>query len=398
MAKAFRDCIFTSVNQFWITNKINKDTAEIYLYGYIDPYDVSAGDFIKELRSLEKEYANINVRINSGGGSVFEGLAIYNAMQQSSANIETFVDGLAASMASIIALAGRVCHMSKSAMIMTHQPSVGSYGNSEEHRKNAQLLDGLETTMCSIYSAKTGKTNEECKKCFLNGKDNWFNAEEAKSAMLVDDIYDSPTIERPKEKNDAKNVWNMYNKQKFAAIFTDKNLNNTDMKVLSPAALTALNLTDTAEQSAIDTAIIALASKASKADSLQTQLTTATDAKTTAETKLAEALKVNDEKEVNALLEVALNVDKKITAALSAKLKVQYASNPTGLKDLLTDMPKFSSITGSLEDKTDIDSALLKMTWAELDKAGKLEGLKASNPEVFKKKFAEAFPGKKYGE
>lgn len=215
-------------SKFWIVSRMSIHTAEIFLYGYIDTDDVNANDFIKEFRQLEKEYTNIHVRINSGGGSVFEGLAIYNAMQQSPANIETWVDGLAASMASIIALAGKKCHMSKSAMMMTHKPSGVSYGNSEQHKNNAQLLESIEQTMLSIYAAKTTKTKSECALLFMNGNDNWFNAEEAISVNLVDDIYDSPAIEMPKEKVDEKKVWGLYNQQKFAAIFNQTDSSSTE--------------------------------------------------------------------------------------------------------------------------------------------------------------------------
>lgn len=373
------------MQKFWITNKLNNGTAEIFLYGYIDPYDVSAGDFIKELRSLEKDYANINVRINSGGGSVFEGLAIYNAMQQSTANIETWVDGLAASMASIIALAGKKCHMSKSAMIMTHKPSVGSYGNSDEHKKNAQLLDGLEQTMLSIYASRTGKSTDDCKNTFLNGKDNWFSAEEAKQAGLVDDIYDNPAIEAPKEKKDAKNVWNMYSTQQFAAVFNNQN-NDHQMKNLTPAAMTALNITDTADEAAVSAAIVALAQKAAKVDGLQSQLTTA-------QARVTELEAAGSKKEVTDMLTDARDKDKKITQAQYDVLAKQYDGKPTELKALLDTMNPIGGVVkqingGGAGDKM---KKFEGKGWTELDEAGLLEELKAADENVFFDKFKEKF-------
>lgn len=374
------------MHKFWITNKANKDKAEIYLYGYIDPFDVSAGDFIKELRSLEKEYSNIDVRINSGGGSVFEGLAIYNAMQQSSANINTYVDGLAASMGSIIMLAGKKCYMSKSAMVMTHKPSVGSWGNSEEHKKNAQLLDSMEATMAAIYSAKTGKTADDCKTCFLNGKDNWFTADEAKNEGLVDEIYDSPAIKAPTEKADAKHVWSMYNTQQFAAVFTNQKLNDNDMKGLSPAAMTALNITDVNDQPAIDAAIVAMAANVA---SLQTQLKAANTAKTTAENELMTYKEAATAAEVKAVTKAALDA-KKITASVATQLEKDYAGKPTELKALIDAMPAFGGVVTAIENAagTSDIADLVNKTYSELDKIdGALAKLKAADPELFKQKY-----------
>lgn len=371
------------MNKFWIVNKIDNSTAEILLYGYIDPYDVSASDFVKELRSLEKEYKNINVRINSGGGSVFEGFAIFNAMRQSPANINTYIDGLAASMGSIIALAGKRVYISKVGQIMTHQPSTGGYGTSEELRKNADLLDALEKTLNGIYASKTGLSADDSKNKFMNGKDNWFSAEQAIEAKLADEIYDADPISLPATATSEKDKWDAFHTLRFAAKFTthQKDNSNTMKEIkLSAAAIAALNIGDATD---IDNVINELVAKAGRVDAAEA-------ARTKAENDLAEFKKAGNKEKVAAMLDAAVN-EKKITVELKAKFEKQFDGKPDELKEILDAMKPYESITGALNEKQKADEAIAKMTWDELDKEGKLEALKASNFELFKQKYKDQF-------
>lgn len=361
--------------KFWVVNKINTSTAEIFLYGYIDPIDISAGDFIKEFRQLEREHTNINVRINSGGGSVFEGLAIYNAMQQSSANIETWIDGLAASMASIIALAGKKCHMSKNAMIMTHKPSVSSYGNSEEHKKNAQLLDGLEQTMLAIYSAKTGKSISVCKDIFMNGSDNWFTSDQAKFANLVDSIYDHPSVEIPNEKNDAKQVWNLYSKQKFAAVFTNTNAKNGKENI------------ETVERQ-LDKAVDRKIITEEQSETLKETFKNAPD-------RLQAALEIIDAQRTEILaaksyedLDFAGELEEykqRDFEGFKRKFKEEFNKNYLGAE------PKNTGDSKPVFFDNTRTKKLAEKSYEELDYAGELEEYKQRDFEGFKRKFHDEF-------
>ncbi|MGQ0740211.1 MAG: head maturation protease, ClpP-related [Bacteroidota bacterium] len=374
--------------KYWITNKINASTAEVLLYGYIDNYDVSAGDFVKELRGLEKEFSMINVRINSGGGSVFEGFAIYNAMKQSRATINTYIDGLAASMASIIALGGAKVYMSKMARLMTHQPSSGSYGNSEELRKNADLLDGLEQTMCAIYAGKTGKSKEDCKSKFLNGKDNWFNAEDAKKEGLVDEVYDADGVETPKETASIKHVWDGYQHQ-FAAKFNQQTQNDNMKIEISAASKAALGISgEVTDFTALDNAIAGLKAKADQADSLRT-------AKEKAEKDLNDYKEQAEAGEATAMLDAAAK-DKKITVEQKKVFAEQFKGNNDGLKAVLATLKPYESKVGNEEEGEDDElKALNAKSYDELDKSGELEKLKAKSVEAFKAKYKVKF-GREY--
>jgi ATP-dependent Clp protease protease subunit len=379
---------YSAMQKFWIVNKINNNTAEILLYGYIDPYDVNASDFVKELRSLEKDYSTINVRINSGGGSVFEGFAIFNAMRQSSATINTYIDGLAASMASIIALAGKKVYISKVGQIMTHQPSTGSYGTSEELRKNAELLDALEKSLSGIYASKTGLSIEDSKTKFMNGKDNWFNADQAIEAKLADEIYDAEPISLPSTAISEKERWNAFHTQRFAAIFTpsQNEKNNMEKIILTAASLTAMGLNDKAEQTAVDAKIADLVAKAAQADALQAKVTEK-------ETEISNLKDAATKEKVTAILQTALT-EKKITVEMKNVLATQYATNPEGLKALVDTMKPFESVITKTEitDAQKIEVAkLMEMSGKELFTNDKLERLKELNADGYKVKYKEAF-------
>lgn len=196
----------------WIVNKASNNTAEILLYGFIGDCDITAAAFVKELHDLEKDYSNINIRINSGGGSVYEGFAIFNAIKNSPAAIDTYIDGMAASMATVVALAGRKVYMSRLANFMTHRAAGGAYGDADELRQTAEMMEGLENAICSIYARRTGMTTKEAKDKYLTGKDRWIDADQALGEKLIDGIYDGEKIAAPAPKNATeKEMWGFYN-------------------------------------------------------------------------------------------------------------------------------------------------------------------------------------------
>ena len=185
------------------------------LYTTIGTYDdcISAQQFVKELKTLELANSKVNLRINSGGGSVYEGIAIFNAIRNSRCEIDCYIDGIAASMASLIAMACKKVYMSKYARLMTHLPSGGAWGNAAELRTTADELDALTATAVLMYKGKTGLNDADVTAKFLNGKDSWFSAAEAKKAGLIDDIYDGAAVAIPDNVTDKTALWNTYNMQ-----------------------------------------------------------------------------------------------------------------------------------------------------------------------------------------
>ena len=144
----------------------------IFLYGDIgDYYDVQSVRVAKELMEAEKASRRVNVRINSNGGEVYCGIAIYNAIKNSKADVRIYVDGIAASMASVIALCGKPVEMSKYARLMLHSVSGGCYGNKNDIQKCIEEIESLEDSLADIYSERTGMTKDEVKATYFDGED-----------------------------------------------------------------------------------------------------------------------------------------------------------------------------------------------------------------------------------
>lgn len=166
-----------------------KDSADIYIYdpigGGLFSEGVTAKQFVKDLNALSN-VKNINLHINSPGGSVFEALAIYNALKEHPANVITNIDGIAASAATFIALAGDTIVMAENAMFMIHNPWSMTAGDAEDLRKEADVLDKLRDSMVGIYMGRFGGTEEELSAAL--DAETWYSAEEAMNAGFIDVI------------------------------------------------------------------------------------------------------------------------------------------------------------------------------------------------------------------
>lgn len=169
--------------------------AEILIYGDIgDSWDVqtvSARECIEQLNALDA--TEILVRINSVGGSVPDGLAIYNALRRHTARIHVAIDGMAYSIASVIAMAGDDVEMADNAQMMVHAPWAVVAGNASELRSRAEQLDRWADSLASCYARKTGKNIEEVSS-LLDGNDYFFTAEEALREGLIDRITEPVAI------------------------------------------------------------------------------------------------------------------------------------------------------------------------------------------------------------
>lgn len=162
-----------------ITAAASADTpVEISIFDEINPwYGVSAKAFISDLKEKSKGATCINLSINSPGGSVFDGLAIYNALQACKLPVNVKVMGIAASIASVIAMAGTTIEMPSNAMIMVHNASGGAWGNAEDMRDMADVLDKIDNSIVGIYVARTGKSEEDVRA--LLADETFLTAQEA---------------------------------------------------------------------------------------------------------------------------------------------------------------------------------------------------------------------------
>lgn len=168
----------------------------ILLYGIIgdDEDGACCSRIVSEMLEAEASYKKIDVRINSKGGSVYSGIAIFNVIRNSKADITIYVDGIAASMASVIATCGRRVVMNRYSRLMIHNIQGGCYGNKEELEACVGEIKSLENMLADIYSKKMGISKEQIKENYFDGKDHWLTAEEALGLGLIDEIYDSEPL------------------------------------------------------------------------------------------------------------------------------------------------------------------------------------------------------------
>lgn len=124
---------------------------DLLLYGEIGNWDddLDAESVVNQLEQLDPN--NITVRIHSGGGVIIDGLAIYNRLKQSKAHITVYIDGVAASIASVIAMAGDTIYMPENSWLMIHKPWNLAAGTADDMRKHVDVLDGFEDTLVNIY-------------------------------------------------------------------------------------------------------------------------------------------------------------------------------------------------------------------------------------------------------
>jgi len=175
----------------WYAMETTKDaegnataSADVFIYDEIGGFGVSAQSFIDELDSLG-EIEQINLRINSPGGSIIEGNVIYNVLKRHGAKVVTHIDGIAASMASVIAMAGDEIRMAANAFLMIHNPWTVSVGDSDQLRKDADLMDKMKLNIVNAYG-RSGYSGEELVQ--LMDAETWLTAEEALAAEFIDEI------------------------------------------------------------------------------------------------------------------------------------------------------------------------------------------------------------------
>jgi ATP-dependent protease ClpP protease subunit len=199
-------------NKTGITIKNSAESTDIHIIGDIGG-DYTVEDLNKDLKDCKK---TINMYISSGGGSVFSGWAMMSALERTNAHITAHIDGIAASMATAIAMIADVVRMSDNGMFMIHNASTIAWGNKHEIKKTVDFLWKVDKVMSNNYTRKTGKTDEEMAK--MMDDETWFTAQEAFDAGFVDEL-----VEMVDAKNCSENCSLITNNQfKYKNIPTDK--------------------------------------------------------------------------------------------------------------------------------------------------------------------------------
>lgn len=178
--------------KYRIRAEANSDSVDVLIYDTIGKDwfgdGISAEELVTQLAEITA--ATINVRINSFGGQVFEGIAIFNALDRHKARVVTYIDGIAASIASIIALAADQVRIAKNALVMVHNPHGIAIGSARDMREMADVLDKVGGSLAGVYARKAGVDVAQAQ-AWMDAE-TWFTADEALDAGLVD-VVDEET-------------------------------------------------------------------------------------------------------------------------------------------------------------------------------------------------------------
>ena len=169
------------MNKYYALQTNGKE-ADVYIFGDITSWewfenDVSSYTLSKELQELSPDIETINVHINSYGGEVAEGLAIYNLLKNHKAKVRTIVDGFACSIASVIFMAGDERIMSNASLLMIHNAWMYTYGNAAQLRKDADDLDKITQASINAYMSRVNITEDKLKE--LLDAETWLLPDEA---------------------------------------------------------------------------------------------------------------------------------------------------------------------------------------------------------------------------
>ena len=192
------------MNNKWynIQGKATDVVADIYLFDEIGMYGISAQDFINDIKDLKD--TPINLRINCVGGDVFDGMAIYNIIKKRTAKTTAYIEGIAASMGSVIALAADEVVMAENSLFMIHNAWGGAMGGAEDMRKTASVLEKISGEIANIYQKKTRLLYDRI--IGMMDEETWLNAQEAYDLGFIDTISDSIKVAAKYDVSKFKNI------------------------------------------------------------------------------------------------------------------------------------------------------------------------------------------------
>lgn len=211
----------------------NKSDAEssvdIRIYGSIPSWDWNKGEintakqFVSEFETLEKNYKRINIHINSPGGNLLEGFAMFNAIASSSADTHTYNDGVAFSLGGLLLFAGKTVHASKQSLLLIHNTQGVAEGDAQVMRDTADVMDKFDDIICGILSNKSGLSKKQVAKNWLSYKDTVLTAEEAHKVGLID-VLENTKADIPEA------ISNLYNAKHFHNDLVVKCFHNQQIK------------------------------------------------------------------------------------------------------------------------------------------------------------------------
>ena len=191
-------------NWYNISGKASDGIADIYIFDEIGAYGLNAQSFIDEIKPFKN--SALNIHINCVGGDVFDGMAIYNVIKKRTARTTVYIEGIAASMGSVIALAADTVVMAENSLFMIHNAWGGAMGEAKEMKKTAKLLDKISGEIADIYVKKTNLPYSKVEE--MMDEETWLNADEAYELGFIDSISDAIKVAAKYDVSKFKNITN----------------------------------------------------------------------------------------------------------------------------------------------------------------------------------------------
>ena len=365
-----------------LINKVDSTTAEIYMYGVIGSgLDIDANVVVAEIENLRKKGCrNFRFYVNSEGGEVIQGSALFNYLDRTDIEVEWVVDGVAASMmAMLISNPKHKVKAAKYASFMYHRVQGSCYGNSDEVRNLAAMIDTFEKSLVDMMASRMKVDAESVKKeFFTDGLDHWMNAEEAMRRGLVDEIISGKNITSPKELLSSKDVFNFYNKQLINYKQNQKSMITNKAEIGK--------LLNIAEAEVNDDSVMTAVKNVLKSNSeLQNQLKTVKAENASLKNQIGELNNAKVKSLIDkAIAEKKFGEDERDSYTRLANTDFELAEKMIGkMKGVERIVDRLDSEHESEEEKD--------WTFDDYHKKGKLENLKKTNKEKYNKLYKTRF-------
>jgi ATP-dependent Clp endopeptidase proteolytic subunit ClpP len=357
------------------TNQIPGDgRVAVLLYGLIgEGMKADSARVVAELMELAAQYSKIDLHINSQGGDVFAGIAIYNALRTVQADVDIYIDGLAASIAGVIALCGRPLYMNKYARIMLHRVSGGSWGTAEDLRTAADAAEQMEASLAEMIANRCKMTAEAVKESYFDGKEHWINAQQALDMGLIDGIIEEAPYTLPADATNEE-IYQFTNR-----LLTEPQ-NQENMALIEDLKKRPSFANMSTEDQMLQH-ITTLENQAAKVPAMEARIIDLTN-------------QLNEQKKASrtAYLNQAVS-EGRITAEQVPTFLNLMEADEVSARAAIDSMPKRGST--KIEDVLHMggtgNTDLANMSWDQIDKAERLAELKATNPELYQQKFNEKF-------
>ena len=207
-------------NWYNIQSKTSNKVVDVYIFDEIGAFGMNAQSFIDEIKGFKN--TPLNLHINCVGGDVFEGMAIYNVLKKRTAETTVYIEGIAASMGSVVALAADKVVMAENSLFMIHNAWGGAMGEAKELKKTANLLEKISNEIADIYIKKTNLPYDKVKE--MMDEETWLNADEAFELGFVDSISDAIKVAAKYDVSKFKNITNEEIKSKLNINLKSKNM------------------------------------------------------------------------------------------------------------------------------------------------------------------------------